>query len=294
MDYVYHKPVLVEKVVDFLITDPDGIYVDATIGGGGHSERILSKIHPTSRLIGIDADEDAVNFSKKRFGERVLIFNCNFSHLLNLLSDLKISKVDGVLFDLGISSFQIDNAQKGFSFTKEAVLDMRFNQKQALNAHYIINNYSADELYRLFKHYGEEKFSRKIANSIIKERKYRAINTTTELADIVGKVISKRFLNKTLARIFQALRIEVNQELEVLKKALQDAVELLNTNGRIVVISYHSLEDRIVKNIFKKYAQEKKIKILTKKPVVPDIFEVKMNSRSRSAKLRAAEKILDV
>lgn len=291
MKYVYHNPVLVEKVLDLLVVNPDGVYVDATIGGGGHSEKILEKIHPTATLIGIDADEDAVNFSKKRFGERVLIFNCNFSYLSDLLAELNISKIDGILFDLGISSFQIDNAEKGFSFAKEGILDMRFDKKQNLNARYIINNYDEADLFYLFKNYGEEKFSRKIANKIVQVRKYKTINTTTELANIVEQVINKKYLNKTLARIFQALRIEVNQELNVLKKALQDAINLLNHKGRIVVISYHSLEDRIVKNVLRMYSTEKQVVLLTKKPLVPGNDEIRMNPRSRSAKLRAAEKI---
>lgn len=294
MSYEFHNPVLVEKVLDLLITNPGGVYVDATIGGGGHSERIVQKLLPTGKLIGIDADEDAVVFSRKRFGERVSIYNCNFSNLSDLLSDLKISNIDGILFDLGISSYQIDNAEKGFSFSKEGILDMRFDKNQALTARYVINNYKESELTRLFKLYGEEKFSSKISKEIIKQRKYKSIDTTTELSNIIKNVVNKKFINKTLARIFQALRIEVNQELDVLKKCLIDAINLLKVNGRIVVISYHSLEDRIVKNIFKTSAEQKLVKILTKKPIIPDEDEIKVNPRSRSAKLRAAEKILNI
>ncbi|RCK72256.1 MAG: rRNA small subunit methyltransferase H [Ignavibacteriae bacterium] len=291
MNYEFHNPVLVEKVLDLLVKDLGGTYVDATIGGGGHSERILQKLLPTGKLIGIDADEDAVIFSRKRFGDRVLIFRCNFSNLSDLLSDLKISRIDGILFDLGISSYQIDNAEKGFSFSKEGILDMRFDKNQFLNARYIVNNYNEAELTQIFRIYGEEKFSRRIAKEIVRQRKFNPINTTTELSGIIGNVVNKRFINKTLARVFQALRIEVNKEMDVLKKGITDALNLLRSNGRIVVISYHSLEDRIVKNIFKTYSQQNLIKILTKKPIVPEKSEIQTNPRSRSAKLRAAEKI---
>lgn len=291
MSYDYHKPVLVEKVLEFLMVKPDGVYVDATLGGGGHTERILEKLSPTGVLIGIDADMDAVEYSKKRFGEKIFIFRSNFSHLPEILSLKNILSIDGILFDLGISSFQIDNPQKGFSFSKNGVLDMRFDKRQKIDARYIVNNYSEFDLASIIYKYGEEKHSRKIAKKIVNERVINPINTTSELSSIIESVVGKKFLNKTLARVFQALRIEVNQELETLRKALETSIELLNTSGRIVVISYHSLEDRIVKNIFKMLSQKKMLNILTKRPVIPDFTELLENPRSRSAKLRAAEKL---
>lgn len=291
MSYDYHKPVLVEKVLEFLMVKPDGVYVDATLGGGGHTERILEKLSPTGVLIGIDTDMDAVEYSKKRFGEKIFIFHSNFSHLPEILSLKNILSIDGILFDLGISSFQIDNPQKGFSFSKNGVLDMRFDKRQKIDARYIVNNYSEFDLASIIYKYGEERHSRKIAKKIVNERVINPINTTSELSSIIESVVGKKFLNKTLARVFQALRIEVNQELETLRKTLETSIELLNTSGRIVVISYHSLEDRIVKNIFKMLSQKKMLNILTKKPVIPDFTEVLENPRSRSAKLRAAEKL---
>ncbi|MDI6802383.1 MAG: 16S rRNA (cytosine(1402)-N(4))-methyltransferase RsmH [Bacteroidota bacterium] len=308
MSYEYHTPVLVEKVLEYLITKPDGVYVDATLGGGGHSEKILERLIPTGVLIGIDADKDALEFSKVRFGERVLLIQSNFSHLSQILSEHNLPKVDGFLFDLGISSRQIDSAQKGFSFSCDAKLDMRFDSRQELDAHYIVNSYSEEELSRIFWQFGEEKFSRRIAKKIVDSRTRKSIETTLELAEIVKSVVSGKFLNKSLARIFQAIRIEVNRELESLQSALKSSLMHLNPAGRLIVISYHSLEDRIVKSFFKEFSTPTRditwkltgiettkplIRVLTKKPILPEEPEIVQNPRSRSAKLRVAELLND-
>lgn len=308
MSYEYHTPVLVDKVLEYLITKPDGVYVDATLGGGGHSEKILERLLPTGVLIGIDADKDALEFSKARFGERVLLVQSNFSHLSQILSEHNLHKVDGILFDLGISSRQIDSAQKGFSFSSDAKLDMRFDSRQELDAHYIVNSYSETELSRIFWQFGEEKFSRRISKKIVDSRRSKSIETTLELAEIVKSVVSGKFLNKSLARIFQAIRIEVNRELESLQSALKSALMHLNPAGRLVVISYHSLEDRIVKSFFKEFSTPGRditwkltgkettkplIRVVTKKPILPNDSEIAQNPRSRSAKLRVAEFLND-
>lgn len=308
MNYEYHTPVLVEKVLEYLITKPDGVYVDATLGGGGHSEKILERLLPTGVLIGIDADKDALEFSKVRFGEKVLLIQSNFSHLSQILSEHNLPKVDGILFDLGISSRQIDSAQKGFSFSSDAKLDMRFDSRQELDAHYIVNSYSEEELSRIFWQFGEEKFSRRIAKKIVDSRTRKPLATTLELAEVVKSVISGKFLNKSLARIFQAIRIEVNRELESLQSALKSSLTNLNPAGRLVVISYHSLEDRIVKSFFKEFSTPGRdlawkltgkettkplIRVITKKPILPEESEIVQNPRSRSAKLRVAERLND-
>ncbi len=308
MSYEYHTPVLVEKVLEYLITKPDGVYVDATLGGGGHSEKILERLKPTGVLIGIDADKDALDFSKMRFGERVLLVQSNFSHLSQILSEHNLPRVDGFLFDLGISSRQIESAQKGFSFSSDAKLDMRFDSRQELDAHYIVNSYSEEELSRIFWQFGEEKFSRRIAKKIVDSRTRKSIDTTLELAEIVKSVVSGKFLNKSLARIFQAIRIEVNRELESLQSALKSSLMHLNPAGRLVVISYHSLEDRIVKSFFREFSTPTRditwkltgiettkplIRVLTKKPILPEETEIVQNPRSRSAKLRVAERLND-
>lgn len=308
MSYEYHTPVLVEKVLEYLITKPDGVYVDATLGGGGHSEKILERLIPTGVLIGIDADKDALEFSKMRFGERVLLVQSNFSHLPKILSEHNLLKVDGFLFDLGISSHQIDSAQKGFSFSSDARLDMRFDSRQEMDAHYIVNSYSEEELSRIFWQFGEEKFSRRISKKIVDSRRGKSIESTLELTEIVKSAVNGKFLNKSLARIFQAIRIEVNRELESLQSALKSALIHLNPSGRLVVISYHSLEDRIVKSFFRGFSTPTRditwkltgleitkplIRVLTKKPILPDESETLQNPRSRSAKLRVAERLND-
>jgi 16S rRNA (cytosine1402-N4)-methyltransferase len=300
----FHKSVLVNEVLSYLINDRNGLYVDATLGGGGHSEKILSNTN--AKIIAIDLDDNAINFAKNRlsnFAGRIDFIKGNFCNINQLLQGLK---VNGVLFDLGVSSYQIDTEERGFSFSGSGKLDMRMDTKQNFSAYDIINGYREEELARIFFQYGEEKFSKRIARAIIKEKSKKRIETTEDLANIIEKVVSGRYKIKTLARIFQALRIEVNGELENLKNGLSSAFEVLKNEGRIVVISYHSLEDRIVKNFFKNKekncicsvempicvcGKKSEMKILTKKAVIPYNEEVEINPRSRSAKLRAGRKL---
>ncbi|MDP2885948.1 MAG: 16S rRNA (cytosine(1402)-N(4))-methyltransferase RsmH [Ignavibacteria bacterium] len=305
----YHTPVLREEVLTWLITSTDGIYVDATLGGGGHAESILQRLNPTGMLVGFDADPDAIQFAATRlssFGERVTLVHDNFRNISAALAQRGIDHISGIVFDLGVSSYQIDEPSRGFSFRGDDRLDMRMDPSQALDARAVINQYEEAELADIFWQYGEERASRSIARTIVRQRSGTAIETTGELVALIKSVVGERFLIKTLARIFQALRIEVNRELESLQSALGQAVSLLNPGARVVVISYHSLEDRIVKETFKRDAAlirpsgnklvpdtelVPKLRILTKKPLEATIEESRLNPRSRSAKLRAAEKI---
>ena len=305
----YHTPVLREEVLAWLITSTDGIYVDATLGGGGHAESILQRLDSTGMLVGFDADPDAIQFAAARlsgFRERVTLVHDNFRNISAALAQREISHISGIVFDLGVSSYQIDEPSRGFSFRGDDRLDMRMDPAQALDARAVINQYEEAELADIFWQYGEERASRSIARTIVRQRSGTAVETTGELVALIKSVVGERFLIKTLARIFQALRIEVNRELESLRDALGQAVSLLNPGARVVVISYHSLEDRIVKETFKRDAAlirpsgnklvpdtelVPKLKILTKKPLEATIEESRLNPRSRSAKLRVAEKI---
>jgi 16S rRNA (cytosine1402-N4)-methyltransferase len=305
----YHTPVLREEVLAWLITSTDGIYVDATLGGGGHAESILQRLDPTGMLVGFDADPDAIQFAAARlsgFRERVTLVHDNFRNISAALAQREISHISGIVFDLGVSSYQIDEPSRGFSFRGDDRLDMRMDPSQALDAQAVINQYEEAELADIFWKYGEERASRSIARTIVRQRSGTAVETTGELVALIKSVVGERFLIKTLARIFQALRIEVNRELESLQDALGQAVSLLYPGARVVVISYHSLEDRIVKETFKRDAAlvrpsgnklvpdtelVPKLRILTKKPLEATIEESRRNPRSRSAKLRAAEKI---
>jgi 16S rRNA (cytosine1402-N4)-methyltransferase len=309
MMYDYHTPVLVEEVLRFLNIQESGVYVDATLGGGGHSEQLLLHTSDQVTVIGVDADEDALTFARQtlqRFGKRVDFIHDNFSNLKKCLRDRQITSVDGVLMDLGISSRQIDNGARGFSFQRHGRLDMRMDQRQVLEGWTVVNTYEQARLADIFWKYGEERNARKIAQRIVEARSVGAIDTTEQLAEIVEKLTGKHFLQKSLARIFQAIRIEVNHELEHLQQALQEAIDLLRPGGRIVVISYHSLEDRVVKDIFKMNArtvipsghklvpdlfQQANLRLLTKKPVEASGSEIAGNTRARSAKLRAAERL---
>jgi len=284
----HHIPVLSKEVIEFLNVKKCKSLVDCTLGGGGHSENIKTQ-NPKSKLIGIDLDREALEAAKKHLKQfkNIEYVNGNFKDLGKIVK----KPVDGILFDLGISSYQIDEPSRGFSFQKDGPLDMRMDKEQALNAQDLINDDSAEELSRIFWQYGEEKFSRRIAKAIVKERENREITTTFQLKEIIEKAIPTWRKRESVSRIFQALRIAVNGELENLKTALQAAVQLLNPGGRLVVIAYHSLEDRIVKHIFKKAQLEKSLKILTKKPLTPSAEEIVSNPRAKSAKLRAAEKI---
>ncbi len=290
----YHIPVLRDEATEFLITNTDGIYVDATLGGGGHSEKIVQRLSENGKLIAIDNDEDAITFAKKRLENyrNVTFVNDNFRNLTSILEKLNVKKINGVLFDLGVSSQQIDESSKGFSFRGNARLDFRMNRNTELDGYTIINEYDEKESADIFFHYGEERDSRRIARRIVEARKQQPIETTEDLKTIIQKCVSGRFLNKSLARVFQAIRIVVNDELESLKDGLNSAIDCLLPSSRIVVISYHSLEDRIAKQTFQSFAKSEtpQLKILTKKVVIPSDEEMKNNPRARSAKMRAAEK----
>ncbi|MCS7228648.1 MAG: 16S rRNA (cytosine(1402)-N(4))-methyltransferase RsmH [Candidatus Kryptonium sp.] len=301
----FHIPVMLDEVMKFLITRDDGIYVDGTIGGGGHAEEILKRTK--AKVIGFDIDPKAIEFASERlkiFKDRVVILNKNYADIKDSLRELGIEKITGFLLDLGVSSFQLDYGG-GFSFRYEDKLDMRMDRSSDLTAEYILNNYSELEIADIIFKFGEEPKARAIAKEIVRYRRKKKIETTSELVKIIDKVASKKYRLKVLARVFQALRIAVNKELDNLKIALESVIDVLERGGRIVVISYHSLEDRIVKTFFKE--NEKKcvcssgasecicgkvqvIKILTKKPIVPSENEISLNPRARSAKLRAGEK----
>ncbi len=249
---MFHEPVLKEEALTFLVTAKNGIYLDGTLGGGGHSEAILKNINKSGRLVALDLDNDAIHFSRTRLKHKnFLVEQANFKNLGEVLKKLKIKRVHGILLDLGVSSYQIDTAEKGFSYRASGKLDMRMNSKQQLTAHEIANTFSEEKLCEIFKKYGEERRYRAISRVIIKEREKNVIETTTDLQEIISMVLPYQNRVKSLSRIFQALRIAVNEELENLKAALESGLDYLTTGGRLVVISYHSLEDRIVKNFFK-------------------------------------------
>jgi 16S rRNA (cytosine1402-N4)-methyltransferase len=299
-----HKPVLFEESLNYLITDKSGIYFDATLGYGGHSEGILKKINKN----GTDVDKDAFNFSKEEFKDekRIKLYNFNFTQIDIIAKIESINFFDGILADLGVSSFQLDNAEKGFTYRQEAKLDLRMDRNIVVNASDVVNSFSEEDLADILFKFGEEKNSRKIAREICTQRQSNKIETTSELSSIIKQITPQRYYLKTLSRVFQALRIFVNDELNTLEIFLKKSIELLKKKGVLVIISYHSLEDRIVKDFFKyealdcicpkdypvcKCDKESRLKILTKKPVVPSLKEIEQNIRARSAKLRAAERI---
>ena len=304
----YHKPVLPDAVLHFLRTYPSGIYIDGTLGGGGHAELLMMSISPEGKLVGFDIDVEALNYCRerlRRFGERVTYVHDNFVNLHARLTEIGIHRIQGVLLDLGVSSHQLDDISRGFSFQSDSRIDMRMNQEQSLDGWSVVNTYDETRLANLLWKHGEERQSRRLARKIVDMRKQQSINTTRELSSIVESVVGKRFLQKSLARAFQAIRIEVNNELENLHRALASSVELLEEGGRVVVITYHSLEDRIVKEFFKRESRmsipsgnklvpdrpaQPRLTILTKKPITPGPAEVADNPRARSAKLRAAER----
>ena len=271
--------------------------VDATIGGGGHSEEILKNILPGGRLIGIDADREALAIAKDRlksFSGSFTLVNDNFRNIDRILKKENIKNVDAVLLDIGISSYQLDDASRGFSIRSDASLDMRMDQSSDITAYDVVNKYKEDKLSEIIEKFGEERFHNRIARFIKDARERKAIETTGELAAIVKRAVGYKYRNLKVhpaTRTFQAIRIFVNDELGALEEALKSAIFWLKTGGRIVVISFHSLEDRIVKNIFKGYSKLGVLKIITKKPLIPEYEEVIKNSRSRSAKLRVAERI---
>jgi 16S rRNA (cytosine1402-N4)-methyltransferase len=305
----YHTPVLREEVLTWLITSTGNVYVDATLGGGGHAESILQRLDPTGVLVGLDADPDAIQFATSQLSSyqgRAVLVHSNFRDMSAALEQKGFDHVSGILFDLGVSSYQLDEPSRGFSFRTDDILDMRMDRTQALDARAVVNQYEERELADILWMYGEERASRRIAHAIVRRRTQSSLQTTGELTAIVKATVGERFLVKSLARVFQALRIEVNNELMNLEAALAQAIALLETGGRLVVISYHSLEDRIVKDTLKQEAAlvqrsgnklvpdmplQPKVKILTKKPIQATDEECSRNPRARSAKLRVAEKL---
>lgn len=289
---VFHQPVMLEEVLEALNPRPGGMYVDATIGPGGHSEEILKFIGSEGRLIGIDKDDEALSVAKERLSNgRVILKRGNFSDMEDILLSEGISKVDGIFFDLGISMLQLKNPERGFSFTSAKRLDMRMDRRQELSAWDVVNKYSEKELQRILTQFGEERRSRKISKAIIDSRSKKTIDTCSELSNIVESVYGKKGRLHPATKTFQALRIEVNRELEELRKGLDSSLRLLKKGGRLCVISYHSLEDRIVKNFMADSSKKGLLKIITKKPTTPSHKERRSNPSSRSAKLRVAEKM---
>ncbi len=289
-----HIPVLVEEVMTLLRCEPGHTYVDATLGGGGHASEILKRTAPDGGVIGMEWDEDALSEAKNRlmpFGDRVKIFRENFIHLSDLM---KTESVDGILLDLGLSSIQVENAERGFSFRGEGPLDMRMDQRMHHTAAHFINRLSSEELEYTLSHYGEERWAKRIAGAIVRERERDPIRTTQALRKIVHRAIPRRFHSRRIdpaTRTFQAFRIRVNEELENLGKILETGWKILKRGGRICIISFHSLEDRMVKETFRKLEKQGEMRILTKKPVTPSEEEQGRNPRSRSAKLRCAERV---
>ena len=306
MEHGFHAPVMADRVLEFLVTNPGGIYLDGTIGGGGHAARVLQRLTPDGLYIGIDQDPDAIRYVRTHLGSRknCILIQRSFADIPALLAENDVDRIDGLLLDLGMSSFQIDTPHRGFSYMQNGPLDMRMDQDVAETAGDILNKYSENELATIFKNYGEEKFSRRIARNIVDARKSKPIESTDQLCGLISKSVPGHRPVKSFARIFQALRIAVNRELEVLKKTLVESPEYIRSGGRIVVISYHSLEDRIVKKYFR--SQESPcicppdlpecicglnpvLKILTRKAVRATREEIQANIRARSAVLRAAE-----
>lgn len=302
----FHLPVLTKEILNYLKLKKGGVYIDCTLGGGGHSKAILEKIYPHGLLIGIDQDIEAIETAKeelKSYIDKVKLVKGNFKNLEEILSDLKTERVSGIIFDLGVSFHQLKEKERGFSFKEDSHLDMRMDLNQEFNADILINSYSEKDLAEIFEKYGEERFSKRIARLIVIERKKKTFTTTKQLADLIIKTLPRTKKRHTwrihpATRVFQAIRIEVNQELKALEKGLNQAIRVLEDKGRICVISYHSLEDRIVKHLFKEAAREGKeqknygLKIVTKKPIRPSLEEVRDNPKARSAKLRVAEKIM--
>jgi len=308
----HHISVMPQETVQGLVTRRDGIYVDCTLGGAGHSHMIADMLSPEGRLIGIDQDEAAIAAATERLSDchcQVDIVRSNFSQLGKVLEDLQMPQVDGVLFDLGVSSHQLDTAERGFSYMQDAPLDMRMNQDAPLSAYDVVNSYDVDELNRIFKEYGEERWSKRIAEFILEARRAKPVETTGELVDIIKRAVPAAVRNAKgghpAKRIFQAIRIEVNDELGILEKAFRTAVAHLRPGGRIAIITFHSLEDRIAKNVLREMSRgcicpphqpictcghQPEVKLLVKGTAASK-EELEHNSRSKSAKLRIAEKL---
>jgi len=306
-----HTSVLLEEVLENLAIRPDGIYVDGTLGGGGHSYHILERLTDGGRLIGIDQDTDAIAAAGERlakYGDAVTIVHDNYEHIAEVLESLSIAKVDGILLDLGVSSYQLDNPERGFSYRTDAPLDMRMDQGSALSAKDIVNTYSQEELTRILREYGEEKCAARIAANIVRERAKKPLETTGDLSRIIRASIPGKMREKggnPDKRTFQAIRIACNRELDVLRDSLDKMIDLLSPGGRLCVITFHSLEDRIVKNAFKRNenpctcppefpvcvcGKKSKGRVVTRKAIAPSKQELEVNRRSASAKLRVFER----
>jgi len=307
-----HKSVLLEETIRNLKVKPDGIYVDGTLGGGGHAYEVCRQLSAKGSLIGIDQDEAAIEAAGERlqeFGDRVKIIRSNYCNVKKELQKIGISSVDGIVLDLGVSSYQLDNAERGFTYREDVPLDMRMDRRGSRTARDIVNTYTENELYRVLRDYGEEKFAKKIARNICTARSEKPIETTGELIELIKQSIPMKMRavgGHPAKKTFQAIRIELNQELEVLRNSLDDMIELLNDGGRICIITFHSLEDRIVKTIFKRNenpctcppdfpvcvcGKKPMGKVITRKPILPDEEEIAVNKRSKSAKLRVFERI---
>jgi len=307
----YHIPVLYYETLDNLVVNPDGIYIDCTLGGGSHSEGILERLSDKGLLISIDQDTNAIEYSKKRlekFGSKWKVFKGNFENIDTIAYMAGVDKVDGILMDIGVSSKQLDDPERGFSYRYDVKLDMRMNTDQKISAYDVVNTYSEEQLSKIIFEYGEERHARKIAKLIVEERKSSPIEKTSDLIALIKRAYPERASKHPAKKTFQAIRIEVNRELEVLENAMSKAVELLKVGGRLAIITFHSLEDRIVKNTFKDLATAckcpkdipicvcggvKKFEIITKKPIIPIDDELKNNNRAHSSKLRILERILD-
>ena len=308
-----HYSVLLNETIENLNIKPDGIYVDGTLGGGGHAYQVASRLSEKGRLIGIDQDADAIAAAGERlkeFGDKITIIRSNYANMKEELHRIGVEKVDGIVLDLGVSSFQLDTPERGFTYRDEnAPLDMRMDDRQSLTAKDIVNGYSEMDLYRIIRDYGEDKFAKNIAKHIVQERAKKPIETTGELTEIIRASIPMKVQvtgGHPAKRTFQAIRIELNKELEVLRNNLDDMIDLLNPGGRICIITFHSLEDRIVKTNFKRNenpctcpsdfpvcvcGKKSKGKVVTRKPILPSEEELEVNSRSKSAKLRVFERV---
>jgi 16S rRNA (cytosine1402-N4)-methyltransferase len=307
-----HKSVLLFETIDNLNIKPDGIYVDGTLGGGGHSFQILKRLGDGGRLIGIDQDEDALKAAGERlaiFGDKVTTVRSNYCHMKQVLHDLGIEKVSGIVLDLGVSSYQLDEPERGFTYREDVPLDMRMDRRNPKTAKNIVNEYSEMELFRIIRDFGEDKFAKNIAKHIVAAREKKEIETTGELIEIIKAAIPAKVRatgGHPAKKTFQAIRIELNAELEVLQNSLDDMIDLLEDGGRICIITFHSLEDRIVKTIYKTNenpctcpshfpvcvcGKNPKGKVITRKPIVPSDEELEENSRSKSSKLRVFERI---
>ncbi len=308
MEEIYHIPVLYRETIDNIVLNKDGVYMDCTLGGGGHSQGILEELSEKGKLIAIDQDEQAIAFATKRlqrFGDKVKIFKNNFSNMDVVAYMAGIDKFDGIIMDIGVSSTQLDEAERGFSYRFDAPLDMRMDKQQKISAYNVVNEYSEEKLLKILYEYGEERFSKRIVKNIIEARKIKPVETTFELVDLIKKATGYGGKKHPAKKTFQAIRIEVNRELEVLTEAIEKGLKLLKKGGRLGIITFHSLEDRIVKQKFKEIekscicppdipmcicGKKSEARVITKKPIIAAENELDENNRAHSAKLRILER----